>query len=338
MSGSVTPAGPADHSSTPPRSSLATAREDAPVVWPGQALSFPREIAFIFVVCMAQCATQWGLAISIVPLHIIGEHYGIANEPGRLSWMPAAFSLTVGTFILIAGRMGDLYGHKRLFVLGWLWYALWSLLGGVAAYAPNEIFFDVCRAMQGIGPAFLLPNGLAILGRSYPPGRRKEMMFALFGLAAPSGFVFGAIFSSLFSQFTLWPWSYWANAIASVAFAVISIPVVPALDEYNPLREEEGHLDLVGCITGVVGLVLVNFAWNQGPVEGWNTVYVYVLLIVGVAFIGGFFFNESRATHPLVPIKALSKEIVLVLGAIAAGWASFGGHHRHRRPFERALD
>ncbi|KZP18120.1 MFS general substrate transporter, partial [Athelia psychrophila] len=282
------------------------------------------EIPFVFLLCMAQGATQWGLAMSIAPLHIVGAHFGIDGDAAQESWSAAAYSLTVGTFILVAGRLGDLYGHKRLFIIGWLWYALWSVIGGVSYWGPNVILFDFCRGMQGIGPALLFPNALAILGRTYPPGRRKEMVFSFFGLAAPSGFLIGSVFAGLISQLSFWPWLYWINAIACVIFALLSIPLVPSVHEYNPIRNEPGHLDIPGCITGVIGLVLINFSWNQGPGVGWSTVYVYVLLIVGFCFMGLFFWIELHARHPLIPIKSLSTEIVLVLGAVAAGWASFG--------------
>ena len=68
--------------------------------------------------------------MSIAPLHVIGRELGIDDEPAYLSWSPAAYSLTVGTFILIAGRMGDLYGHKKMVIVGWVWYGFWSLIGG----------------------------------------------------------------------------------------------------------------------------------------------------------------------------------------------------------------
>jgi MFS family permease len=119
------------------------------------------EIPFVAVVCMAHFMTQAGLSISIVPVHIIGHSFGTTN-PAELSWFAAAYSLTVGTFILVAGRLGDVYGRFSCF-------SLWSLLAGSTVWS-NKIFFDCCRALQGIGPTMLLPNAIAILNRTYPPG------------------------------------------------------------------------------------------------------------------------------------------------------------------------
>lgn len=96
------------------------------------------ESAFVGVLCSAQLMTQAGLGQSLAPLHVIGNSFGTTNA-GQLSWFASAYSLTVGTFILIAGRLGDIFGHKKFFVLGFFWYALWSLLAGFSAYS-NQIF------------------------------------------------------------------------------------------------------------------------------------------------------------------------------------------------------
>jgi len=124
-----------------------------------------REIAFIATLCTAQLFTQAALAIALQPLHIIGASFSTTN-PGQLSWFLAAYSMTVGTFILPAGRLGDLYGHKKFFVLGSVWFGVWSVIAGLSVFSGARVFFDFCRAMQGIGPAFMLPNAVAILGMS----------------------------------------------------------------------------------------------------------------------------------------------------------------------------
>lgn len=294
----------------------------------GPPFTLPREIAFVAVLCTAQLFTQASLAQAIAPLHIIGASLG-TSDASQLSWFPAAYSLTVGTFILIAGRLGDLYGHKRFFTTGFVWYGVWSLLAGFAVYVRPEpiIFFDVCRAMQGIGPAFLLPNALAIIARTYPPGRRKEMVFSLFGGTAPTGFAVGAVFSSLFAQLAWWPWAYWTMGIfcflAAVA-GIFAIPPMPVSAWPQDGSSIFARIDGLGCLTGVSALVLINFAFNQGPAAGWSTPYVYAMLILGLAVLGVFALVEARAAHPLLPRAALTRDTAFVLGCMAAGWASFG--------------
>ncbi|OQE41172.1 hypothetical protein PENCOP_c005G08750 [Penicillium coprophilum] len=286
--------------------------------------SLLHEIMFVAVVCAAQLMTQAGLAIAIVPLHIIGDGFHVTN-PGQLSWYAAAYSLTVGTFILVAGRLGDLYGHKLMFIGGFAWFGLWSILGGFSVWS-NQIFFDICRAFQGIGPAFLLPNALAILGRTYPAGPRKDMVFSIFGATAPGGFIIGGAFSALLAERAWWPWGYWIMGIVCIAFSALGFFAIP--DSQPPKLSL--HIpwwvkcDLLGGSLGVAALILINFAWNQGPIVGWPTVYVYVLLIVGFLCLAIFLWVEFHATCPLLPRDVFSEEVAWVLGCIAAGWSSFG--------------
>lgn len=281
------------------------------------------EVAFIAILCSAQLLTQAGLAQAIAPLSIIGDSFGTRN-PGQLSWFAAAYSLTVGTFILIAGRLGDVYGHKLFFVLGYAWFGLWSLLAGFSVYS-DVIFYDFCRAMQGIGPAFLLPNAIAILGRTYEPGRRKEFVFSLLGATAPTGFVVGAVFTSLLAQTAWWPWAYWIGAITCALLSVAAIFVLPStpVEKWDPSISVWKKIDALGCLTGIAGLVLINVAWNQGPVAGWTTPYVYILLIVGFIIISLYAYVENKAEYPLLPIKQLNSQAAFVLGCIATGWGTF---------------
>lgn len=295
---------------------------DQDEITPSPPLSLLRETVFVAIVCNAQLLTQAGLGQSIAPLHIIGKAFGLDETSSRLSWFPAAYSLTVGTFILFAGRLGDIFGYKRLFIAGWTWYALWSLLAGFSVYS-NEIYYDICRALQGIGPAVLLPNAIAILGRAYPPGPRKDMVFSLFGATAPGGFVLGAFFSSIFAQLSTWAWAYWTLGIICAILAALSFVVIPS-DECTDRPIEMYMFDVCGTLTGVAGMILVNIAWNQAAVVGWPKPYTYIMLIIGLAFIATFAVIEPRAKRPLLDVKQFSSSTLYVLGCIGAGWASFG--------------
>ncbi|KAJ6134474.1 low affinity NH4+ transporter [Penicillium sp. IBT 18751x] len=289
--------------------------------------SLAGEILFIAVICSSQLLTQAGLAISIVPQHIIGRSFGIDDQPGQLSWFSAGYALTVGTFILIAGRLGDVFGHKPFFVGGYVWFGLWSALAGVSVY-NSPSFFIFCRAMQGIGPAFLLPNAIAILSRCYDPGLRQNMIFSLFGATAPGGFVLGAVFSSLLSQMVWWPWSYWILCFACLLLSILGFFAIPATPA--PSNPEPGcpsiwqRIDIFGSILGVIALVLFNFAWNQGPVVGWRTPYTYSIMIVGIIMFVIFVLVEKRVSHPLIPFGVLQIGSLFTLACISAGWSSFG--------------
>ena len=289
--------------------------------------SVARECFFIAVIVFSQLLTQACLAISIVSQHIIGQSFGIDNQPAQLSWFTAGYSLTVGTFILIAGRLGDVFGHKLFFIGGYAWFGVWSALAGVAVYS-SPAFFIFCRAMQGIGPALLLPNAIAILARAYDPGLHQNMIFSLFGASAPGGFLVGAVFSSLLSQRLWWPWSFWILCFTCFLLAVLAVVAIPATPA--PKGPQPGNptvwqrVDVFGSILGVAALVLFNFAWNQGPVVGWPTPYTYSIMIVGILVFIAFVFVEKRVSHPLIPFGVLRIDSLFTLTCISAGWGSFG--------------
>ncbi|XRM40891.1 multidrug-resistance type transporter aminotriazole resistance [Aspergillus tubingensis] len=291
-----------------------------------QTFSPLHELVFVFVVCMSQFMTQAALGNTLAPLEIISDSFGITN-PGISSWLIAGYSLTVGTFILFFGRCGDIFGYRILYITGWIWFAIWSLVAGVSVYS-NYILFIFARTLQGIGPAMLLPNGLALLGATYRPGKKKYMVFSLFGATAPNGAVLGAIFASLFSQLAWWPWTFWAMAIYCFVLAIMSflaIPPSPSVAQGMSLAQLVSELDVAGAFYGVAGLVLINIAWNQAPVVGWQEAYVYVLLIIGALILAMFFVWEIKyAAKPLIPFHALDLDVCFILGCIACGWASFG--------------
>lgn len=105
------------------------------------------EANFLGIKCMAQLTTQVALGQTLNLVHVIGNHFGLSN-PGQLSWLIAGYSLTVGTSILIAGRLGDLFGYRKILLYGFAWFSLWTLVAGLSCYS-NYVLFVVVRVLQG---------------------------------------------------------------------------------------------------------------------------------------------------------------------------------------------
>jgi MFS family permease len=288
---------------------------------PSVEMSTAREVLFVGVCAASHFMTQAGLGQTLVPLDIISGTFGHPN-PGEQSWFIAAYSLTVGTFIMTSGRLGDIFGHKRVFVFGYAWLGVWSCFAGFSAYPGNQIFFDICRAMQGIGPALLMPNALALFGRAYPPGIRKNIVFSIFGAVAPAGFVGGALFSSLFAQLAWWPLAFWSYGVASMLLGCLALLVIPVQLSDRPAVKPK--LDWTGSVLVVTGLVLVNVAFNNGPLYGWGVPHVFFILIIGIMCLVAFAWVEYGATNPLLPVRALNSTVFFVLSLVGLGWGSFG--------------
>lgn len=293
-----------------------------------QQVSLPREILVVGLIVLAQFTTQVGLGQTLSIIHVIGDSFGITN-PGILSWLIAGYSLTVGTFILFTGRLGDLFGWKKMLVIGYVWFALWTLIAGVAVYS-NHVLFVFARVLQGIGPAICLPNGLALLGGLYSTGKRKNMAFAVFGACAPGGSIAGSAMAGVFAL-AWWPWAFWSFAIVLLAIAGVAAFAIPDPQPHKPGIKGAGfngfitETDFIGAVIGILALVLFNFAWNQAPIVGWQSPYVIVCLILGVLLAPAFFYYEIKiARHPLLPFDVFTSSNAFVLACVALGWGNFG--------------
>ncbi|KAK3339729.1 major facilitator superfamily-domain-containing protein [Lasiosphaeria hispida] len=289
------------------------------------------EISFIFLLCLAQFLSLAAMNQTVAPLLILAKYFDI-HDYGNLSWFSAAYSMTVGTFMLPAGRIGDMYGHKRIFIVGWAWFAVWSLVCGF----PNHdqlVLFSVCRALQGIGPALVIPNAIALIGRTLPVGFKRNMAFAAFGASGPTGAALGAVMAALVSETIGWHWCFWLLAITCALLVPISYYVVPSPEKMprmprgapQAVDPDPPKFDWPGAVTGVLGLVLVNFALNQAPLVGWNTPYIPVLLVLGFLSLFAFVWVELKvATQPIIPIRGLQRNAGFTLACVFAGWSSHG--------------
>ena len=280
------------------------------------------EILYVSVLSCAQLLTQAALGNVLLPLKAIGDDIGIINQ-AELPWTLAAYSLTVGVFIMITGRLGDVFGHKLLVILGFLMFSIFSFFTGVTGFIKNGIYFHIMRAFQGIGPTMLLPNAVALLARAYPMGLRKSIVFSIFGATAPAGFILGAVFGSLFAKYTGWAWAHFSLAIFCYLLAILAYLVVP--HELSPAVHPTGKIDIVGAFFGVTGLILFIYCWNEGPVAGWDKPYVYGVLPVSIVIFVIFIFVEMKTNEPIMPLSMWSVPgFPGVLACMALGWSSFG--------------
>ncbi|KAI5863068.1 MFS general substrate transporter [Durotheca rogersii] len=284
------------------------------------------EVAFFVVVSTANFTPHCGFHQALSILNIIGSDLGVTS-PGQLVWLVAGFGLT-GTLILLAGRLGDLYGHKLIFLVGNAWFAGFSLVAGLSIYAPQPYaVFLFARLMQGIGPALLVPNAVALLGVTYVPGQRKAMLFAIFGAMAPTSAVISPAFTSLLAL-AWWPYAFFALAAFLTLVALAGVFVIPGgLSPERrriPFKASCAELDILGAVSGVGGLAFVSIAWNQALIDGWRKPYVSGFLIVGTLLCVSFIFVEKHARKPLIPVQAINSGVTFVLAAVFCGWGCFG--------------
>ncbi|KAK0646871.1 major facilitator superfamily domain-containing protein [Cercophora newfieldiana] len=282
------------------------------------------EIIFVLVLCLGQFLSLAGIMQTVSPVLILANYFDI-HDYGSLSWFSAAYSLTVGTFILPAGRVGDMYGHKRVLTAGWAWFAIWSFACGFCS-SKQLVLFSVFRAFQGIGPALVIPNAIAIIGRTFPVGLKRNIAFACFSAAGPTGAALGAVMAALVAETISWHWCFRLLGISCALLVPVSHWIIPNPDLPFPLDSEEPpQFDWPGAVTGMVGLVLVNFSLNQAPLIGWTEPYVLILFAIGLSSLAAFAWVEFRvAAQPIIPMRGLQRSAAFALACVFAGWSSHG--------------
>lgn len=281
-----------------------------------------QEAIFILVIGMSQLFSVGGLGNTGYSVQQIGRALN-ATSNGQMSWFLSSYALCGGVFVLVTGRLGDHFGHKYVFIFGWIWMALWSLVSG---FAHNLILFDFARAMTGVGNGALVPNSFALLARAFPPfSVKKNIAFAFLGFCAPSGYIFGGLVGAAFAEKVTWRWGFWFWAIGSLILGIATFVVVPQSVGSPISGLSLRQFDYIGTFLGVTGLILFAIAWNQASVVGWQEPYTYALLIVGIIFIIAFAFSQSCVSAPVLPNSLwIRKGFAPIVTAMSFGWMSFG--------------
>ncbi|CCF56690.1 hypothetical protein KAFR_0B03940 [Kazachstania africana CBS 2517] len=283
-----------------------------------------QEYTFIGTCMLANLLNQAGQTQTLSTMNVLAD--SLNSDGAAKTWLMASFTLASGSFILVSGRIGDIYGLKATFIGGNIIFCIWSILCGVSKYTENVTFFIICRAFQGLGVAFVLPNVMGLVGNIYNVGSmRKNIVISFIGCMAPVGQTFGGMWGGLIvdSNKDQWPWIFFATAIAVFINLIMGIYSIP---NHVPTNIYNLKMDWIGSLLGVIGLILMNFVWNQAPISGWSKAYIIVILIVAVFFLVAFFIYElKKAESPLLPPEVTkNRHIVTIIISLFLGWGAFG--------------
>lgn len=185
-------------------------------------------------------------------------------------WPAGAFALVTAAFLLPFGRLADKYGAYPIFILGLIWFCVWSVIAG---FAINELMLDFCRALQGLGPSAFLPSGVSLMSNMYRPGPRKNLVFSLYGGSAPLGFFFGIFIAGLTGQFLRFGWYFWMGAILLFTTTIAAILTVP--NDFQEDKKMSVDMDWLGTALIVSGLIFVVFAITRSTHSVENTICLY---------------------------------------------------------------
>ncbi|KAF2160377.1 hypothetical protein M409DRAFT_34162, partial [Zasmidium cellare ATCC 36951] len=233
-------------------------------------------------------------AVGIVAGLTIGKQLGIDGGPSQANWMAASYSLTQGTFVLVAGRLGAIYGHNSILLIGSAIFTVFSLANG---FCEDYVSFASVRALTGIGGALIMPSAVAMLSITTPPGKLRNFCIGLFAASAPLGGWLGALLAGIFSD---WRWIFWLMTIMMAVVTGVLFFILPKEQPVDP----KGRIDYVGAFLGVASLIMFNFVWNQAPTAGWDTSYIIIILVASVASFTLFIMWERKfASEPIMPLS-----------------------------------
>ncbi|TLD10728.1 hypothetical protein PgNI_05871 [Pyricularia grisea] len=267
--------------------------------------------------CIALVVTTTGAAFTnilsiqavVIALPTIGRDLNIPDS--RLQWVVSSYALSFGCFLLLWGRIADIYGMKKIFVLGSAWVAITTALNPLVR---NEIGFDLFRGLQGLGAAANVPTALGILGTTFRPGRAKTNAFSAYGAGAPLGSIFGTLMAGFITANVSWVWVFGVTAMLAGVLTVAGIFVIPPDEpKPRPARGSAGAaVDWIGAILITFGLFVLLFALTQGNITGWRAPWIPVLLVLSIGIIGAFVYwqhwLEKKGDRPVLVKPSLLKK------------------------------
>ena len=244
------------------------------------------------IVCFGQLMVILDATIVNVALPAIQQDLDLSPE--GLQWIVNGYTLTFGGFLLLGGRLGDIYGRRVIFIAGVAVFTIASLLNGLA---QSEEQLVGARALQGLGGALLSPAALSIISTEFHGAERAKAM-SVWGAIAGLGAALGLLIGGVLVKYTSWEWIFFVNI--PVGLVVIAAAVTQIVESR---ADNAPALDGAGAFTATAGLVALVFGITQTESKGWGSSTVWVSIAVAVLLLTAFVFIERRHRDPLVPLE-----------------------------------
>jgi EmrB/QacA subfamily drug resistance transporter len=255
----------------------------------------------LVVISIAQLMVVLDSTIANIALPYIKSDLGFSDS--GLTWVITGYALAFGGLLLLGGRLGDLYGRRRIFMAGLVTFALASLIGGIAA---NETILLAARGLQGVGAAMASPAALALITTTFPAGQARNRAFAVYAAMSGAGAAVGLILGGWLTGSSLdllgfnidgWRMTFLIN----VPIGLIAAALAPRV--FAESKSHPGELDLPGALSGTFGLLGLVYGLSRAAQQGWGDATTIASLVMGIALLALFVLVERRAEHPLLPFR-----------------------------------
>lgn len=255
----------------------------------------PRNPWFVLVLlAMAQFVVV--LDTSIVNVALPAIQQALHFTPTSLQWVVTAYTLAVGGFLLLGGRAADLYGRRKMFLIGLGLFTLASLVNGLAQSSGMLI---AARAVQGLAGAFMTPAALSIVLVTFKEGAERNKALAIWGAVASGGAAAGVLLGGVLTEYLNWRWNFFVNVPVGIAILALAWKSLPKHES----EARDNSLDLPGALSITSALMLLVYGLTKAPEVGWAAGSTIAFFVASVLLMAFFIWNEKRVKHPLVDLS-----------------------------------
>src|SRR5918996_2320117 len=277
----------------------------------------PRRWKALALLSLAQFLIIMDTSIIGVALPEIQQQFGFTQSD--LQWIFSAYVIVFGALLLLVGRVSDIIGQRRIFVIG---FAILTAASVLAGLAPNGTILIAARALQGVGAALIAPSALSMVMNLFtiPSERNKAMGF--WGAAAPAGGTAGVFLGGILTAYVDWSWVFLINVPIGIAVLALSGVVLPRGG--NNIKKQTGRVDYPGALSITGALVLLVYAIVTANDAGWSSVQTVSLLLTSAGLLGAFIMIQKRSRDPLIPPRIFKTTNLLasnlVMALLGAAW------------------
>ncbi|MEA2187190.1 MAG: hypothetical protein QOK16_2201 [Solirubrobacteraceae bacterium] len=252
-----------------------------------------RRWLILFVIAIAQLMVVLDATVVNIALPSAQEALAFSNDLRQ--WVITAYALAFGSLLLLGGRIGDLFGRKRTFVVGLVGFAGASALGGLAQ--SFEVLV-AARALQGVFAALLAPAALSVLTTTFIDPDERAKAFAAFGAVAVAGAAIGLILGGVLTDYLNWRWCLWVNLAFAIPAALAALALL-----HDELPEIRSRVDVPGTITASTGLFAIVYGLANAQTHSWGDSVTVGMLVAGVVLLAWFALIQRRSRNPLLPLR-----------------------------------
>ncbi|WP_311211342.1 MULTISPECIES: MFS transporter [unclassified Arthrobacter] len=263
----------------------------------------------LMVVCTVLALDGLDVSMVGVALPSIGQELNLGTD--SLQWIVSAYVLGYGSLLLLGGRLADLLGRRRIFLIALTVFAAASLLGGLV---DDPAILIATRFIKGLAAAFTAPTGFSIITTNFAEGRERNKALSIFTTFGASGFSLGLVVGGLMTSLS-WRWTFLVSVPIAVVVVLLGMKFIP---KDKPSVEDSGH-DAWGAVTLALGMLGLVYTLVSAPEQGWGSVATIAGFAVSVAVLAAFAVIENKVKHPLIRFSILKEGWVARANLSAVG-------------------